>query len=276
MRSIHFARSSLLIAAAVLVALPAIAQQPPRPGQAPAPAQGQAQGQAQPPAQAPIKPYKVLAVTMPQPVNDPSFAAFRKQLADAAAKKDRNALAKLVVAQGFFWDTEGSDKADKKKPGIATLEQAIGGLSGADTQGWEGLAQAAEDPTIEPLEGHAGVMCGPAGPTFDEKAFAELTKATGTDAGDWAFTTTPNLEARSAAQPNAPVVEKLPLMLLRVLSDEPAPANAQTPPMFAHVVLPSGKTAYVSMEAISPLGFDQICYVKDAGGWKIAGFESAQ
>ena len=274
MHSIHsvcraLLRSSVVVAAALFVALPAAAQQ------------GQAQGQAQPPAQAPIKPYKTLAVTMPQPVNDPSFAAFRKQLADAAAKKDRNALTKLVVAQGFFLDSEGGDKADKKKPGIANLEQAIGGLSGRDAQGWEGLAQAAEDPTLEPLEGHAGVMCGPAGPTFDEKAFEALTKATGTDAGDWAFTTTPNLEARSAAQPNAPVVEKLPLMLLRVLIDQP-PAGPQgntppqTAPMFAHVVLPSGKTAYVSMEAISPLGFDQICYAKDAGGWKIAGFESAQ
>lgn len=272
MHSIHsvchaLLRSSVVVAAALIVALPAAAQQ--------------GQAQAQPPAQAPIKPYKTLAVTMPQPVNDPSFEAFRKQLAAAAAKKDRNALAKLVVAQGFFLDTEGGDKADKKKPGIANLEQAIGGLSGPDAQGWEGLAQAAEDATLEPLDGHAGVMCGPAGPTFDEKAFEALTKATATDAGDWAFTTTPNLEARSAAQPNAPVVEKLPLMLLRVLIDQPPAGpqgNAPPPsvPMFAHVVLPSGKTAYVSMEAISPLGFDQICYAKDAGGWKIAGFESAQ
>jgi hypothetical protein len=246
-----------MLAAAALAALPAAAQQ----------------AQPQQPAQAPIKPYKTLTVTMPQRFSDPSFEAFRKQLAAVAAKKDRTALAKLVVPQSFFWDTEGGDKADKMKPGIAMLEQAIGGLS---PEGWAALAQAAEDPTLEPLDGHAGVMCGPAGPTFDEKAFAELTKATGTDAGDWAFTTTPNLEARSAAQPNAPLVEKLPLILIRVLVDQAPPAHAQTPPTFAHVVLPSGKTAYVSMDAISPLGFDQICYVRQTGGWKIAGFESAQ
>jgi hypothetical protein len=274
MRSVHSVCRALLWSsvAVLIIAFPAAAQQ----GQAP---KGPPpKDQVQQPAQAPIKPYKTIAVTMPQPVNDPSFEAFRKQLAAAAAKKDRAALAKLVVPQGFFWETEGGDKADKMKPGIAMLEQAIGGLS---AEGWDALTQAAEDPTLEPLDGHAGVMCGPAGPTFDEKAFAELTKATGTDAGDWAFTTTPNLEARSAGQPTAPVVEKLPLMLLRVLVDQPPAgpqgnAPQQNAPMFAHVVLPSGKTAYVSMEAISPLGFDQICYAKGAGGWKIAGFESAQ
>jgi hypothetical protein len=248
---------------------PQMQQQPP---------QGQMQ-RPQQPAQAPIKPYKMIAVGMPQPLNDPSFEAFRKQLADIAAKKDRNALARLVVAQGFFLDTEQGDKADKTKPGIVNLDQAVGGLSGPNAQGWDGIAQASEDPTAEPLQGHNGVVCGPAGPQFDEKGFEEVIKATGTEPGDWGFTTTPNLEARSAGQANAPVVEKLPLMLLRVLVDQPpagAPQNQQAAPQFAHVVLPSGKTAFISMDAISPLGFDQICYVKDASGWKIAGFESAQ
>ncbi len=36
---------------------------------------------------------------------------------EIAGKKDRAALAKLVVAQGFFWDGEKGDQADKKKSG---------------------------------------------------------------------------------------------------------------------------------------------------------------
>jgi hypothetical protein len=42
---------------------------------------------------APPKPYKPVAVTLPQPYNDPSFEAFRKQLGEIASHKDRAALA---------------------------------------------------------------------------------------------------------------------------------------------------------------------------------------
>ena len=274
MRPICSERSAIALAILMLSAVPAAAQ--PRPAQLPP----QAAPQVQPPAPAPIKPYKALAITLPTPVNDPSFAAFRKQLADVASRKDRAALAKLTVAQGFFWEGENGDQADKKKAALGNLEQALGGFSGADAAGWDALVQAAADPTLEPLEGHTGVMCGPAGPQLDEKAFEALAQSTGTDPGEWAFTTVPNLDARGAAQPTAPSVEKLPLMVIRVLPDtqpqQPttAPPNMQ-PPAFAHVALPSGKTAYVAMDGISPLGFDQLCYAKDASGWKIAGYESA-
>jgi hypothetical protein len=37
-------------------------------------------------------------------------------------------------------------------------------------------------------------------------------------------------------------------------------------------VTPSGKVGYVPIDTVSPLGNDQLCYVKDATGWKIAGF----
>ena len=277
-------RASLALAAALLTIIPAAAQQP-RPNQLPPPGPPQAQPQrpggpqapaAQAPAQAPIKPYKALAVTMPGPVNDPSYDAFRKQLADVAKRKDRAALAKLVVTQGFFWESENGDKADKAKPALANLEQAIGSFSGADASGWEVLGQAAEDPTLEALPNHAGVMCGPAGPQIDGQAFEALIKQTGTDPGDWAFPVMPNLEVRSAGQPNAPVIEKLGLHLIRVIADAPPANAAQQPPTFIRIVTPSGKTGFVAIESISPIGFDQLCYLKDASGWKIAGFAAAE
>ena len=55
-----------------------------------------------PPPPAPIKPYQTVAVTPPLPLNDPSFTAFRNQLGEVAARKDRAALAKMVVPQNFF------------------------------------------------------------------------------------------------------------------------------------------------------------------------------
>jgi hypothetical protein len=39
------------------------------------------------------KPYKPVAVSLPQPYNDPSFEAFRKELGEIASHKDRAALA---------------------------------------------------------------------------------------------------------------------------------------------------------------------------------------
>src|SRR5581483_4751535 len=101
---------------------------------APAVAQPQA-GQQQP---APPKPYKPVAIRLPQPVKDPSFEAFRKQIAAIAQKKDRAALARLV-SQQFFWIVEDKDNADKKKPGIDNLAKALG-LDGGDPSGWDLLA----------------------------------------------------------------------------------------------------------------------------------------
>jgi hypothetical protein len=276
MRALHSLRSSLVLTAALIGIIPAAAQSPPRPGQPPPPGPPQAAPQQRPGGpQAPavaIKSYKPVAVALPTPANDPSFEAFRKQLGDIANRKDRAGLAKLVVAQGFFWDGQNGDKADKKKPGVATLEQALGGFTGPEAQGWEALASAANDPTLESLPDHNGVMCGPAGPNIDDKAFEALTKETGTDPGDWAFPVAPNLEVRGGPQPNAPVVEKLGMYLIRVIPDQP---QGNAPPAFVRIVTPSGKTGFVAIDGISPIGFDQLCYLKDASGWKITGYEAA-
>jgi hypothetical protein len=290
MHGVYVLRSSLVLAATLITVIPALAQtQLPRPGQLPpagqqgapqaapqAPQAAPQGGPAQAPAVAPIKPYKALAVTLPAPVSDPSFEAFRKQLGDIATRKDRAALAKLVVAQGFFLEGANGDKLDKKKSAMENLAAALGGLAGKDATGWEALSAAAADPTLEPLTERKGVSCGPAGPVLDEQAFEALTKETGTDAGDWAFPVAPNLEVRSAAQPTAPVIEKLGMILVRVLPDPP-PANArQTAPTFARIVTPAAKTGFVAIDAIAPMGFDQLCYLKDASGWKITGYEATE
>jgi hypothetical protein len=57
----------------------------------------QAQPRNQPPAPSKPGPYKTVAVTPPQAINDPTFEGFRKQIGEAAQRKDRAALAKLVV-----------------------------------------------------------------------------------------------------------------------------------------------------------------------------------
>jgi hypothetical protein len=260
-------------AALVIAAAPSLAQsQLPRPGQLP-PAGGQAQpaqrGQAAPqqPQQAAPKPYKVVAVGAPATVNDPTFEAFRKRVGEIAERKDRRALAGLV-AQNFFWMGEKGDKADKRRPGIDNLAKAID-LDAKDGSGWETIGGYVADPTASPYPDRKDTVCGPGQPKFNPQELEALAKATGTDEEDWAYTVEAGVEVRAAAQPNAPVIEKLVMQFVRVMPDE-SPGSEDNP--MVRIVAPSGKVGFVPGDAVSPLGGDELCYGKDAGGWKIVGF----
>lgn len=258
---------SAFVATAMIATLPVQAQAQ-HPGQAASPAQP---GQQVPPP-APPKAYTPIPVTLPQPSNDPSFAAFRKELGEIAGKKDRTALAKITVSN-FFWIGEKGDKADKKKSGIDNLAAAIE-LDDKDGAGWEALKIAANEATIESVPGRQGIMCSPANPTFDESAAENVAKETGTDPGEWGYVVKPDAEVHGAAKADAPVIEKLGQILVRTMLEQPAantPEPAAAPP-FLRVVTPSGKVGYVAQELISPLGTDQLCYIKDGNTWKIAGY----
>jgi hypothetical protein len=244
--------------AALLLALAppaAIAQQPQQPQQQP--------------QLAPPKAYKPVPVKLPQPVADATFATFRQQLAGIAEKKDRAALAR-IIAQSFFWIPEGKDIAEKGKPPVDNLSKAIG-LEGQDPPGWDLLAGFAGEPTAEPINdpGHAGVICSPAEPTLDDKAFEELVTSTQTDPAEWGYPTKDGIEARAQAQANSPVVEKLGLNLVRAYPDE-SPAGAVNADMI-RIVTPSGKLAFIPTDALLPLASDQVCYIKEGTTWKIAG-----
>lgn len=230
--------------------------------------------QAQPPSQTPaqpepkLEPYKPVPITLPPALNDPSFEAFRKQLAEIAKNKDRAALARLV-AQNFFWVPEEKDIADKQKSGIDNLGKALS-LDGADGFGWEALAAYAAETTVMADPQRKGVYCAPAEPSFDERAAEDLAKATHTDAADWAFPIRDGIEVRAAAKQDAAVVDKLGLYLVRVLPDD-SPANAVLA-TFAKVLTAGGKVGYVPIDTILPIGGEQLCYLKEGNAWKIAGF----
>ncbi len=222
-----------------------------------------------PPPMAPVKPYATVPVSPPVIFNDADFAAFRKQLADVADHKDRTALARLVVAQDFFW-VQDKDLADKQKTGIDNLAKAID-LNAKDGSGWATLTGYASDPTGAPLPDHPNIVCAPAEPIIDPKAFEALIKATQSEPPEWGYPAKSGVEVRDAAKPDAPVVDKLGLTLVRVLTDS-APPDDPKQPAFLHIATPSGKVGYVPLEAISSLAGDQMCYTKDASGWKIVGY----
>jgi hypothetical protein len=247
-------------------------QLPPGPG-----GPGGPPGRGGPPPMAPPKPYKPVAVSLPQPYSDPSFEAFRKELGEIAGHKDRAALASKVVANGFFWMGEKGDKANKRKPGIDNLAAAIG-LDGRNGEGWEILTAAAKEATLEPIPDKKGVMCSPAGPVFDQKAAEQTARATGTSPMDWGFPVKGGLDVHAAGQASSPVIEKVGSVLVRVMPEGPPPgAGGNAPPpkpgsSFVRIVTPSGKVGYVPDDAIGALDSDQLCFAKDASGWKITGY----
>ncbi len=254
--------ASFCFLAAALGAEPALAQgqlpEPARPFQPPPPS---------PPP--PVKPYDPVAVLPPAAFSDAAFQNFRKNLAGAVAHKDRAALAKLVVAKGFFW-VRDNDLADDSKSGIDNLASAVD-LDNPNGIGWATLANAAANPSAAELPQHPGIFCSPGPPRFEPQAFGRLLQDTETDPTDWGYPTQAGAEARAAAKPDAQVIDKLGMNFVRVLPDSP-PAAEPGAPSFLHVALPSGKTGFVASQAIVPLDHDLICYAKAGGNWKIAGY----
>lgn len=214
------------------------------------------------------KPYKPVAITPPAPVSDPALTALRKKVADAAKRRDKAQLAKLVVAKGFFWDREGGDAADKRKPGIENLSAAIT-LDGKDAVGWDMLAGYADDPTGSTTPDHPNTICTPGDPSFDPKGMQALLEATGSDLAEWGYPTNSNVEVRDKADAKTAPRQKLGMNFVRVAPDA---ASEPTPGAFLRIVTPDGKFGYVTIDDIAPLGNDQLCYGKEGGEWKIAGY----
>lgn len=256
----EFASAILIVAVLGFLAQPALAQVQ-LPQLRPMPA----------PAQAPAKPYKQVAVTLPAALDDAGFAAFRKQLGDVARRRDRAALATLIVGRGFFWEQDTGDGADKTKSGLANLTKAMGlDLPDNDDSGWDTMSIYAEDPTVAPMAERQGVVCGPADPAFDEQELQKVIEATQTDVNVWIYTVTNNVEVRAAPQADAAAIDKLGLIFVRVLPERAGdPGNAAGE--FVRIVTPSGKIGFVPTNAVASLGVSQLCYVKEGGAWKIAG-----
>jgi len=266
-RALSFAAIAAL---STISAVPAVAQTAPRqapPAATPAP----------PPATTPqiadvAVPYKPVNVSPPSQFSDPGVDALRKQISEAAKKRDRAALGKLVVAKGFFWDRGGGeDSSDKKKPGGDNLAVVLG-LTNKDAPGWDMLAGYAEDPTASQSSQRPGAVCVPADPLFNGKEMDSLLESSQSDIGEWGFPISDGIAVRDRPEAAAPIREKLGMHFIRV-SPDPSPAGAVG--SFIRIVTPGGKYGYVPIDEIAPLGNDQLCYVKDGAGWKIGGYLGA-
>src|SRR5262245_38633580 len=215
------------------------------------------------------QPYKPVAIELPQPVKDPSFVAFRKQIADIAKRKDRAALAKHVAAD-FSWITdEGKDATLKKRSGIENFSRALY-LDNPESEGWDILATFAAEPTADPSPERQGMICAPGEPQADGAAVTELGEATGTTSGFWYYPSKAGVEVRDGAAPGSKVIGKLGMHLIWVHPDDSPAAAVYTDSV--RVVLPSGQFGYVAADALVPLPADLMCYVKVGNTWRIASY----
>ncbi len=144
------------------------------------------------------KPYKAVPVVLPVAFEDTGFAAFRQELAAIAKSRVYAELARLITAQGFFWERDFASAFDRRKPAVDNLAAAIR-LEHRSGAGWNALAAFAAEPTAAPLPSYAGVICAPRRPQFDEVEFDRLLKQTDTAESDWAYPRADKTSARGAA-----------------------------------------------------------------------------
>ena len=174
------------------------------------------------------------------------------------------------MAQGFFW-IQDKDLADKRKPGIDNLAKAIG-LDAKDGSGWDAVDGFASDPTGADLPEHKGVICSPADPNIDPKAFQALAEATQTDPSEWGYPLKDGIEVHAAAQAEFAGRSKSSALIWCACC--PTPRRRAMPASRSSCMSPrrrANRAISPSMRS-APLGGDEMCYTKDAGGWKIAGY----
>ena len=220
-------------------------------------------------AAAPHRPARAVQagrITPPTPLSDAGFDAMRKQLGEAAKRKDRAALAKLVVAQGLLL---GAREPRHRRQAQVRRRQSWRPRSASnnkDSAGWDILAGYAEDPTAAPSAEHKGAFCAPADPAFNRKEFDELIKATQSERANGAIRCRPASRCIARAGQCAGDRQARPHFRARD-AGEPRPPP---PPMCASSRRRQGRLC--SVDAIAPVGNDQLCYVKDGGAWKIGGY----
>ena len=221
----------------------------------------------------PHKPYAPVAVDIPDPPDDPSFATFRKELADIARRRVYADLAAVVVARGFFWDRDFAGGFDPSKSGVENLAIAIG-LEAHGGSGWRRLDGFAAEPIATPAPLQTGVICGPPAPLYNETDLDRLIDTTKTASNVWTYPRNARGVVRAAPREGSPVVETLGQNFVHVLGYEAGDNDLQPErTAWARVATPTGKAGFVAPGTLRPLGAEQLCYVKDVTGrWRIAGY----
>jgi hypothetical protein len=157
-------RTAVPVLLALLTAMPAAAQAPPRA-----------------PKNAPV------AITRPAASDDASFIAFPRDSRRQSQGPDlRRACASRAGAGLFLGPRLRSGLRSALKPAVDNLAAAIA-LEQGNGASWDTLATFAAEATVEPLDSRPGIVCAPTRPGYDGVAFSRLLDTTSTTGIDWAY-----------------------------------------------------------------------------------------
>jgi hypothetical protein len=236
-------------------------------------------------------PYSAIKIEVPAPFKgDAAFEAMRKAFAAAVDKKDVAGLAALV-APNFTWTagSEPSEEFDGKLDALHNFKVAFGfreaGKS-ADGQTeigpqWDLLSAFAADPSLAQEPG-SPLVCGPSTAKLADRASFEKAMEKvdeDDDPAEWIYfvdevtlTGTPTGGSSVGKFANT----AMPLVALHPDPAAAKPPAQPQPASHVELLLPSGKTGWLTVDKARPLLIDRLCYAKSANGdWKIAGLSQS-
>jgi hypothetical protein len=212
-----------------------------------------------------------------------ALAAMLKRFADAVERRDAGALYPLV-GPTFFWTLNGepSKEFESGRDALHNFKVAFGfRRPGARSDSRDPHEQLWE--TLEDFSGAAlyrmnsDILCAPASgePESEEAMDKALSLLEGPgENSEWVYSLEPiTLTERPDGGATIAAAPKLALPIIatnpptKPLGNNPLPTHYQ-------LLLPSGKTGWVDVDAVQPLAVDKLCYGKDPGGaWKIVGYD---
>jgi hypothetical protein len=221
---------------------------------------------------------------------DPAFATMRTAFAEAAARKDAEKLYGLV-GPTFVWTVRGAvaERFDMGRTATDNFKVVFGfradgkDIDGGVTNGpyWETLAEFAADATYYQVSQGGNLVCNPtAAEIADEDLFGRARKLIeiGDEGADWYFVATEVAVTKAPDEKAAPIA-RLAAVAVPVLRAHPSAREGQPAPPATHVeiLLPSGRTGWISASAVRPLSSDRLCYARTpSGDWKIVAFDQSE
>jgi hypothetical protein len=236
--------------------------------------------------------YPEVKVVLDRPYKpDAAFDKMNGAFLDAVQRKDLATLAALV-APSFVWTVSDhlSDELDLGRDAIHNFKVAFGFRApGEDVDGgvddgpdWDALSTFAEEPTFYIANDAGTLVCGPASAqVVDDNAFDQArSKIIVTDEPiEWYFTLADETTVAKAPGDTGTPVATVGAIAMPLVGFYPPEKEGGPPPPPTHfeVLLPSGQTGWVPVNAVRPLETDRLCYARTpAGEWKIASLDQAE
>jgi hypothetical protein len=232
-------------------------------------------------------PYPEVRVAVPAEAKaEPALAAMRKQLASAISQRNTGQLY-AFVGPAFFWNADGepSEQFDKDRDALHNFKVAFGFRQfghGSDSENprdqlWEVLDDITSSAALFQMEGNSGVLCGPlsAEPADDhamDQAIEQI--QSGDEDSEWVYSLAGiTLTEKPGGGGSVETVSKLAMPIAATYPPTQALGNNPIPTHY-QLLLPSGKTGWVDVNAVQTLAVDRLCYGKGAdGAWKIVGYD---